>query len=100
MTPSRKVQKLLARMSAIERMERGTLCRMAGRAHYNLQAWHKGRNEVRYVRNEELEDLKRAIRGHALYWKLAQEYADLIIQRTRQEHHRRFPKKTNRRKRE
>jgi len=93
MNPSKKAQRLLARMAAIEGMERGKLCVMTGRPHYNLQAWREGRNEVRYVRQEELADLKEAIRGHELYWKLAQEYADEIVNQTRKEHQQRHPKK-------
>lgn len=96
MSLSRKAQRLLAKMAAIERMERGKLCAMTGRTHYNLQAWHHGRNEVRYVRREEVGELQQAIRDHARYWKLAQEYADEIIQQTRKEHQSRFPSKTNR----
>jgi hypothetical protein len=41
---------------------------MAGRPHYNHQTWQNGRNVVRYVPAE------------------AEEYADEIIRRTRQEH--------------
>ena len=99
MNRSKKAQRLLARMAAIKRMERGKLCAMAGRPHYNLQAWRGGRNEVRYVRQEELADLKEAIRGHELYWKLAQEYADEIVKQTRKDHQKRHPKKKPPRKR-
>lgn len=80
-------------MAAIGKMERGKLCAMTGRTHYNLQAWHKGRNEVRYARLEEIADLKKAIQGHELFWKLAQEYADEIVKQTRKAHTARFPKK-------
>ncbi|MCK5862509.1 MAG: hypothetical protein KAH38_08490 [Candidatus Hydrogenedentes bacterium] len=83
-------------MASIERMERGKLCRMAGRSHYNLQAWRKGKNEVRYVRQEEVETLQEAIDGYNLFMTLAQQYADLIITRTRRNHKRRFSPKNNR----
>ncbi len=39
MKPTRKMQRLLERMAAIERMERGKICPMAGRPHYNHQTW-------------------------------------------------------------
>jgi hypothetical protein len=96
MKRSKKAHNLLARMSAIERMERGKLCRMTGRNYYNLQAWHNGRNEVRYVPEEERAALQRAINGYKLFCKLAQQYADEIIQQTRREHKNRFraPKKS------
>lgn len=96
MAPTQKAKRLLARMAAIERMERGTLCRMGERPHYNLQAWHNGKNQVRYVRKEELQDLKDALAGHRQFWELAQAYAEEIIQQTRREHRRRFPKKAKR----
>jgi len=99
MKRSKKAQKLLARMSAIERMERGKLCRMTGRTYYNLQAWHNGRNEVRYVPEQERAAIQRAIDGYTLFTKLAEQYADEIIQQTRREHKKRFPapKKSKRR---
>jgi hypothetical protein len=94
MKHSQKAQKLLARMRAIERMERGTLCRMAGKAYYNLQAWRQGRNEVRYIREEEREAVQEAIDGYNLFTKLAGQYADEIIKKTRREHQKRFPKQS------
>jgi hypothetical protein len=92
MKPSKKAQKLLARMAAIERMERGKLCKMAGRDYYNLQAWHNGKNEVRYVRQEEREAMQQALDGYALFTKLARQYADEVIKQTRREHRKQFPK--------
>ena len=82
-------------MACIERMERGKLCQMTGRPHYNLQVWRNGKNEVRYVRQEEVQALQEAIDGYNRYMALAQQYADLIIARTRQIHKKRFaaPKK-------
>ncbi len=86
-------------MSAIQRMERGKLCRLTGKNHYNLQAWHNGRNQVRYVRREEIEALQQAIEGYKLFIELAHEYAETIIQQTRREHKKQFPhKKTKRQK--
>jgi len=93
MKRSRKAEKLLERMSAIERMERGKLCKMAGKNAYNLQAWHNGRNEVRYVREQERRAVEEAVAGYQLFKKLADEYADEIIRQTRREHEKRFPKK-------
>lgn len=83
MGKARKIHPLLARMGRIERMERGTICRMAGRPHYNHQTWLNGRNVVRYVPAGEVASLQEAIDGYASYQKLAQEYADIIIRQTR-----------------
>jgi len=74
---------LLKRIAKIARMERGTLCRMAGRPHYNHQTWQDGRNVSRYVRPEEAAALQQAIEGYRRFRQLTQQYADLIIQRTR-----------------
>lgn len=92
MTQSKKAKALLESMGAIARMERGKLCRMGDRPHYNLQAWHNGKNEVRYVRNDEILDLRQALAGHERFWKLAQAYADELIKQTRR-HDKRFPNK-------
>ena len=76
---------LLKRMAAIERMERGKLCRMTGRPHYNHQTWLNGRNEVRYVPAREATALQKAIEGYQFFVKLAEQYADEVIRITRQE---------------
>ena len=85
MKQTRKTQRLLERMAAIERMERGKVCPMAGRPHYNHQTWQDGRNVVRYVPAEEVASLQRAIDGYNLFRRLAEEYADEIIRSTREE---------------
>ena len=78
-------------MSAIDEMERGKLCRMAGRAYYNLQAWRNGRNEVRYIREDERLAVEQAIAGYELFKRLADQYAEEIIRQTRKEHRKRYP---------
>jgi hypothetical protein len=85
MKQTRKTQRLLERMAGIERMERGKICPMTGRPHYNHQTWQDGRNAVRYVRAEEVASLQEAIEGYNLFCKLAEEYVDEIIRRTREE---------------
>lgn len=64
-------------------MERGKLCNMTEKEHYNLQAWHEGKNEVRYVREEDRDAVEEAIEGYKLFSKLAVQYSDEIIQKTR-----------------
>jgi hypothetical protein len=98
MKHSKRAQKLLARMADIERMERGKLCRIPGRKHYNLQAWRNGKNEVRYVPEQQREAVQEAIDGYRLFTRLAEEYADEIIERTRREHNKRFPPRRTKRK--
>jgi hypothetical protein len=79
------MKRLIERITGIERMERGKVCPMAGRSHYNHQTWQDGRNVVRYVRAEDVAALQKAIDGYNLFKKLTEEYADEIIRRTRQE---------------
>lgn len=79
------MQRILRRMTAIERMERGKLCQMTGRPHYNHQTWRNGRNEVRYVPADEVEALQEAIEGYQLFITLAEQYADEVIRSTRRE---------------
>ena len=85
MKHTKKMKRLLERMTAIERMERGKLCQMGGRPHYNHQTWRDGRNEVRYVPKDEVAELKKDIAGYQLFAKLAEQYADEIIRATRRE---------------
>lgn len=93
------MQRLLERMASIERMERGKLCRMGGRPHYNHQTWRDGRNVVRYVPADQTEFLKQAIDGYRQFMTLAEQFADEVIKHTRKERERVFSKQTKVRKR-
>lgn len=93
MKQTRKARLLLERMASIERMERGKVCPMAGRPHHNHQTWLNGRNDVRYVPDEEVEDLQKAINGYHLFRSLAEQYADEIIRATRLERDRKRRRK-------
>jgi hypothetical protein len=79
------MKRLLGRIAEIERMERGKLCPMTGRPHYNHQTWRNGRNEVRYVPANEVKALQKAIEGYQLFINLAEQYADEVIRLTRRE---------------
>ena len=79
------IHPLLERMGRIARMERGTLCRMTGRRHYNHQTWLDGHNVVRYIPAEQVARLQEAIDGYRLFMELARKYSDQIIQRTRRQ---------------
>lgn len=72
-------------MAKIERMERGKLCRLTGRPHYNHQTWRNGRNEVHYVPASEAAALQKAIEGYQLFLGLAEQYVDEVIRLTRRE---------------
>ena len=83
------MKRLSERMAAIDRMERGKVCQMTGRTHYNHQTWRNGRNEVRYVPASEAAALHKAIEGYLLFIKLAEQYADEVIRLTRRERNKR-----------
>jgi hypothetical protein len=83
MKHTKKMQRLLERMAAIERMERGKVCQMGERPHYNHQTWQDGRNVVRYVPKDEVAQLKSDIAGYHQFIKLAEQYADEVIRQTR-----------------
>jgi len=85
MEPTSKMKRILDRMAKIERMERGKLCRMTGRAHFNHQTWRNGRNEVRYVPASEVAAIQKAIEGYQRFVTLAEQYADEVIRLTRRE---------------
>ena len=89
--PSKKMKQLLERMARIERMERGKLCRMSGRSHYNHQTWRDGRNLVRYVPAREAAFVQEAIDGYQDFMRLAEQYADEVILRTRRDREKAFP---------
>ena len=96
MKATQKAIKLLEKMGKVDRMERGKLCQMKGREHFNHQTWQNGRNNVRYVPREQIEDLQAAIDGYAQFNELARQYIDEIVRTTRREHARKHPKRTRR----
>jgi hypothetical protein len=95
MKRTRKMKGLLERMAKIERMERGKLCQMGGRPHYNHQTWENGKNLVRYVPSRETGFLKEAIDGYQAFIKLAEQYADEVIKQTRRERAKALPTTAN-----
>ena len=88
MKHTKKMELLLERMAAVERMERGRLCRMGGRPHYNHQTWQNGKNVVRYVPEGEVEELKKDLAGYQQFMNLAGQYADEVIKASRRERER------------
>jgi hypothetical protein len=84
-------QALLQQIATIQAMERGKLSSYdfkdrPGKSgpYYKLQCWHEGKNETRYVSAEELPQLKAALVGYEQFQQLTGEYADMVIQETRE----------------
>ena len=93
MKHTKKMQRLLEAMAQIERMERGKLCRMGERPHYNHQSWQEGRNVVRYVPAHQAAFVQSAIDGYQKFMMLAEQYADEVIKQTRRERDKLYPKR-------
>ena len=76
--------RLLEQMAAIPAMERGKLSAHSSGRHQKLQCWQEGRNHTRHVPADELPAVQSALAGYAQYRQLTEQYADLVIQETRQ----------------
>jgi len=88
-------EKILEEIRQIQQMERGKLSPMRQGRYYNHQTWREGRNVVTYVPLAQLSSFQEAIAGYQRYLELTQAYADLIIQRTRQQRAKAFAKKSS-----
>jgi hypothetical protein len=83
--------RLLQQIAAINAMERGKLSAYSFKErpgisgpYHKLQFWQDGKNHTRYVSAEQLPALEAALAGHAQFRQLTEQYADLIIEETRQ----------------
>ena len=76
--------RLLEQIAAIPAMERGKLSPHSAGRHQKLQCWQAGRNHTRHVPADELPAVQSALAGYAQYRQLTEQYADLVIQETRQ----------------
>lgn len=81
---------ILQQIAAIPAMETGKLSSYvpSGRPastdpYFKLQAWQNGKNVTRHVRSEHLPKLQGALDGYAHFRQLCDQYAELVIQRTR-----------------
>lgn len=90
MNPPTKTS-ILEQIAAIDAMERGKLSNYAFKdrsgvsgPYHKLQYWRDGKNHTRYVSAEELPAVEAALAGHSQYRQLTEQYADLIIEETRQ----------------
>lgn len=92
MKSTRKAARLLEKMGQIRRMERGKVCKMKGRNHFNHQTWHNGRNVVRYVEHDKVDQLQADINSYKRFMTLVEQYIDEIIRTTRQENAKKSPK--------
>lgn len=83
---------LLAQIAQISLMERGKLCaynfkdRSAPTGPYfKLQCWEQGKNLTRHVRSEQVSLVEEALAGYAKFQQLVEQYAQILIDQTRQQ---------------
>ena len=88
MSSQKSPQSILEEMAQIQRMERGKLTVMRegpSGPFYKLQAREGGKNATRYVPRDQAAAVQEAIDGYQRFEALTQQYAQQIIDRTRQE---------------
>lgn len=76
--------RLLEQIAAIPAMERGKLSLHSSGRHHKLQRWQDGKNHTRHVPADELSAVQSALAGYVQYRQLTGQYAQLVIQETRQ----------------
>lgn len=76
--------RVLEQMAAIPVMERGKLSPHSSGRHQKLQCWQGGKNHTRHVSADELPAVQNALAGYAQYRQLTEQYAELVLQETRQ----------------
>ena len=86
--PAPDTQALLHQIAQIQHMERGKLCILRqgpDGPYYNHQTWENGKNVARYVPRDQLPALQEAIAGYERFQTLTEQYAQLVIEKTRAE---------------
>jgi len=81
-------QSVLNDIAQIQHMERGSLSVIRQgpkRPYYNHQCYEKGRNVSRYVPGDQVADLEQAIAGYHRFKQLAEQYVQLMVEKTRAE---------------
>jgi len=83
---------LLAQIAQIQFMERGKLSPYTFKEraapatpYFKLQSWEKGKNVTRYIRSEQVPMLEEALTGHVKFQGLVEQYAQLVIDQTREQ---------------
>lgn len=86
-----KVQ-LLQQIASIAAMERGKLSAYSFKErpgacgpYHKLQHWENGKNQTRYIPADELPAVQAALEGYAQYQQLTEQYAQIVIEETRQD---------------
>ena len=51
--------------------------------YYNLNSWEKGTNQCRYIPQEKVPQVQRAIEGYQKFQQLTEQYAQGLVEQTR-----------------
>ena len=92
-------QSVLRDIAQIQHMERGALSVIRqgpDGPYYNHQCYEGGRNVSRYVPSSEVSEIREAIEGYHRFQELAQQYAQLVVEKTRAQREAGFKKKSRR----
>jgi hypothetical protein len=91
-------QSILQQIAQIPHMERGKLCILRAGPdgpYFNHQTWENGKNVSRYIPQDQVPAMKQALAGYEQFESLTDQYAQMIIQKTRAELTTGFKKKTS-----
>ena len=81
-------QVLLEKILQIQHMEHGSLCVLRqgpNGPYYNLNSWENGKNDCRYIPQDKVPKVRKAIEGYQHFQHLIQQYAEQKIEQTRAE---------------
>ena len=79
-------QSLLEQILQIQRMEHGSLCIIRqgpNGPYYNLNSWENGKNRCRYLPQDKIPEVQKAIEAYHQYQQLTEQYAQQVIEQTR-----------------
>jgi len=99
MNPNSTPQSVLQDIAQIQHMERGTLSVLRqgpNGPYYNHQCYDEGRNVSRYVPSAQVSQIKEDMEGYRRFQELAEQYAQLVVEKTRAERAAGLKKKTRR----
>ena len=79
-------QSLIEQILQIQRMEHGSLSIIRqgpNGPYYNLNSWENGKNCCRYLPQDKLPEVQKAIEGYHQYQQLTEQYAQQVVEQTR-----------------
>jgi Family of unknown function (DUF6788) len=81
-------QTLIEQILQIQRMEHGSLSIIRqgpSGPYYSLNSWENGKNQCRYLPQDKVPEVRKAIEGYHQYQQLTEQYAQQIVEQTRAE---------------